>query len=173
MDIATITDELRRHHESFIDVVHALPVGQLELTPNGKWSPGQHVEHLRMSVRPVAMAMLLPRWFLRWRFGAPNRVPRTYEGLVHRYQEKLAAGGKAPGNFSPPMINAADVVHRSAGLLRTVDRLCTRTSCWKEHDLDRYLLPHPLLGKLTLREMLYFTIHHVQHHMKLVERDHR
>lgn len=24
--------------------------------------------------------------------------------------------------------------------------------------------PHPLLGKLTLREMMFFTIYHVQHH---------
>jgi hypothetical protein len=30
-------------------------------------------------------------------------------------------------------------------------------------------LPHPLLGKLTLREMIYFTIYHVQHHHKLVQ----
>jgi len=35
------------------------------------------------------------------------------------------------------------------------------------------LLPHPLLGKVTVREMLYFTIHHVQHHHALVERDSR
>ena len=39
-------------------------------------------------------------------------------------------------------------------------------------DLDAVLLPHPLLGKLTVREMLFFTVYHVQHHRALVERDH-
>jgi hypothetical protein len=26
------------------------------------------------------------------------------------------------------------------------------------------VLPHPLLGKLTIREMLYFTVYHGEHH---------
>ena len=36
-------------------------------------------------------------------------------------------------------------------------------------DLDVYILPHPLLGKVTLREMLYFTIHHNEHHLELLQ----
>ena len=32
--------------------------------------------------------------------------------------------------------------------------------------LDHYLLPHPLLGKITLREMLFFSAYHIQHHTK-------
>ena len=36
-------------------------------------------------------------------------------------------------------------------------------------DLDKYVLPHPLLGKVTLREMLYFTIHHNEHHLELLK----
>jgi hypothetical protein len=35
---------------------------------------------------------------------------------------------------------------------------------WREEDLDRYRLPHPLLGKLTVREMLLFTVYHNYHH---------
>jgi hypothetical protein len=36
---------------------------------------------------------------------------------------------------------------------------------WSEDDLDNHRLPHPLLGKLTVREMLFFTLYHIQHHM--------
>ena len=39
---------------------------------------------------------------------------------------------------------------------------------WREQDLDRYVLPHPLLGKLTLREMLFFTLYHNYHHVRNV-----
>jgi|SRR5882672_10633400 len=38
-----------------------------------------------------------------------------------------------------------------------------------EADLDKYILLHPLLGKLILREMLYFTIHHNEHHLELLK----
>ncbi len=41
-----------------------------------------------------------------------------------------------------------------------------RVDSFSEAQLDALILPHPLLGKLTLREMLYFTIYHVQHHEK-------
>ena len=38
-----------------------------------------------------------------------------------------------------------------------------------EEDLDRYLAPHPLLGKITLRELAYFTIYHTHHHLQIIK----
>ncbi len=35
---------------------------------------------------------------------------------------------------------------------------------WNENELDEYLLPHPILAKLTIREMLFFTIYHNLRH---------
>jgi uncharacterized damage-inducible protein DinB len=35
---------------------------------------------------------------------------------------------------------------------------------WSEKELDKRQLPHPLMGKLTLREMLFFTHYHTLHH---------
>lgn len=172
MDRTAIAIELQRVHEAFVATIRSFPEDRLEVRPHGKWSPAQHLEHIRMSVRPVATALLVPRWFLRWRFGTPNRPPRSYEALVQRYKEKLAAGGKAPSPFTPLEIRAGQVVQTSEALLRSVHRLCERTQRWSDLDLDRYLLPHPLLGRLTIREMLFFTIHHAQHHKALVERDH-
>ena len=49
------------------------------------------------------------------------------------------------------------------------NRLISKMERWKDVDLDRYLLPHPLLGKITLREMLYFTTFHIQHHQQTIE----
>jgi hypothetical protein len=39
---------------------------------------------------------------------------------------------------------------------------------WTEMDLDRCRLPHPLLGKITVREMLFFTLYHYEHHWAIV-----
>ena len=171
MDRSAITASLLRGHVAFITRVLAVPRDQLDRSLHGKWTPAQHLEHILRAVRPVAFAMLVPKWFLRWRFGTPNRAPRDYDALVARYKEKLAAGGKASGRFVPPVVPATEVERISASLQRIVNTLIHRVNGWPEHDLDRYLLPHPLLGKLTMREMLFFTMYHVQHHQALVERD--
>lgn len=171
MDRAAINASLVKNHEVFIARVLVIPRHELERSHNGKWTPAQHLEHILRAVRPVALAMLVPKWFLRWRFGTPNRDPRDYDALVARYNEKLAAGGNASGRFVPPPVPASDVERISATLQRTVNTLIKRVNGWPERDLDRYLLPHPLLGKLTVREMLFFTIHHAQHHLFLIDRD--
>jgi hypothetical protein len=41
---------------------------------------------------------------------------------------------------------------------------------WREEDLDRYRLPHPVLGLVTVREMLMFTLFHFDHHRENVAR---
>ena len=48
-----------------------------------------------------------------------------------------------------------------------INKLNKKIDSFDEKDLDRYILPHPLLGKLTIREMLFFTVYHVQHHQSL------
>jgi hypothetical protein len=39
---------------------------------------------------------------------------------------------------------------------------------WSERALDRFRLPHPALGQLTVREMLHFTLYHNLHHVENV-----
>ena len=51
-----------------------------------------------------------------------------------------------------------------------VTRLAGAIEGWSESALDRYRLPHPLLGKLTVREMLLFTFYHHEHHANTVKR---
>ncbi|MFN2437645.1 MAG: hypothetical protein ABR503_00495 [Chitinophagaceae bacterium] len=53
----------------------------------------------------------------------------------------------------------------------SVFELCKILNKYSEEEIDRFVLPHPLLGKLTLREMMYFTIYHVEHHHKITIRN--
>jgi len=41
---------------------------------------------------------------------------------------------------------------------------------WSELQMDRIRLPHPVLGKLSVREMLFFTLYHNQHHLDAAKR---
>ena len=48
--------------------------------------------------------------------------------------------------------------------------LTRSASGWGEWTLDRLRLPHPALGRLTVREMLFFTLYHNLHHVENVAR---
>lgn len=168
MTIPEISDALRQKHADFLSLLAGMSDDALVQAPAGKWSAVQQLDHLRRSVRPVRLAFTLPRWLLGAWQGKPNRPGRTFEALVLRYQQKLASGGRASGAFVPPALAASACPALRKALQKEVDGLCGRLERMTEAQLDGYLLPHPLLGKLTLREMLYFTIYHVQHHQRIV-----
>jgi DinB superfamily len=171
MDRLAIHAALVSHHEAFLACIRSIPAEEWNTSHHGKWSAAQHLDHILRAVGPVNMAMALPKWLLRLAFGKPNRPVRSYEALVQRYQEKLAAGGRASGRFVPPAVPIRSVQQMSRTLQELITSMTARVGHWSDADLDTTLLPHPLLGKLTVREMLFFTIYHVQHHQHLVERD--
>jgi hypothetical protein len=166
--LSFIQEKLNTHSTEFIQFVNERNQIQFTSTPNGKWSVGQNIDHLIKSIRPVNLALRLPRFVLRLLFGKPNRKPRTYAALVDRYKEKLAAGGTATGAFIPPTITWAEKDKLVSRLSKEVKVMNNLMTTWTEEQLDQYLLPHPLLGKLTLREMLFFTVYHIQHHHTLL-----
>lgn len=149
------------HLVAFVDQQNEF---EFEKADGSKWSTGQTVEHLIRSLAPVNLALLLPAFLLRTLFGKPNREPRSYSGLVQRYHQKLAAGGRASGRFIPPRITNEQRSAKLKAFRKQVDTLKSRLKNWSEAELDHYLLPHPLLGKLTIREMLFFSVYHIEHH---------
>jgi hypothetical protein len=100
--------------------------------------------------------------------GKSNREGRSYDELIERYQAKLANGSKASGAFIPNKVDLKKGQKLKEKLKNEVLNLCLSIEKISEEDLDYYVLPHPILGKLTLREMLYFTIYHVKHHEKQI-----
>lgn len=145
------------------------------LAPLGDaWSPADNVRNLTKSIRPVAMALKIPRLILRLRFGRPKAASRTYHKLRDDYHQRLAAGGQA-GRYAPSPLRAEpDAEAARTRILgqhaEAVDALATSITRWPDAKLDRCQLPHPLLGMLTVREMLFFTLYHNQHHVNVVRR---
>lgn len=168
MDIAKISTTLTANHAQFAGMIRALSDAEFVQEKPPKWTAAQQLEHIVRAVQPVAQAFGLPKFLLRLLFGKANRPSRTFEGLVEKYQQKLAAGGRASGRFVPPKTGLAAREKLLADLEKQVGRLVRRLGRFSEKELDTLILPHPLLGKLTLREMLFFTAYHVTHHERAV-----
>ncbi len=139
--------------------------------PEGRWTAGQHMDHLLRSAKPLNMALRLPKIVLRVRFGKARAASRSLDELATRYEDVLTAGGKAPGRFVPPDVPLESKMAPMIALPTEVDELLQAFGKWSEADLDHYVLPHPLLGNLTVREMLFFTYHHMGHHLETLKRD--
>lgn len=138
------------------------------------WSPADNVRHLLKSNRPVARALATPKALLAIRFGVGLRASVTYSELRERYLSILATGFKA-GRFAPAPLNPSEQSEEQrSSLMATLDtvseNLTSAVSRWREWPLDRLRLPHPALGKLTVREMLFFTLYHNLHHVEIVVR---
>jgi hypothetical protein len=136
---------------------------------NEKWTAGQQLDHLIRAVKPLTQGFILPSFVFGLLFGKSNRPGKTYEELVEKYKQKLAAGGRASGRFIPPPILLSQKRDLVIKLNKLAAKLASQVSRLSEQDMDTYILPHPLLGKLTLREMMYFTIYHVEHHQENIK----
>jgi hypothetical protein len=150
----------------------ALPAEAFLRREGEAWSPAEHLRHLDRSVRAVTRGLEMPRWLLWLRFGPARRASRAYPRLVEDYRARLAAGGRASGAFIPAREEvppeAADT-YRSDLLERwraSNQRLRAALARWPERSLERIRMPHPLLGKLTVREMVFFTLYHAHHHLE-------
>ena len=137
--------------------------------PVGKWSIAQNVDHLTRAVKTTKLAYSLPKIFVRTLFGKPNRPSKSYEELVKKYKMKLAQGGKASGRYLPKTKFTKKLSLLQKWQKENENYLEAVELKWRDDQLDLYIVPHPLLGKLTLRELCYFTIYHTEHHLNIIK----
>jgi DinB superfamily len=171
MDKETIKNKLSESHNSFVDFVFGLTEVEFLNGKNDKWTAGQQFEHIYLGVKPVRQILSLPKFMLKLIWGQANRESKDYDELVKKYLIKLENGGRVTGRFIPKTVSIEKGGKLKVTLLKEVNNLCSKLDKFTESELDKYILPHPLLGKLTVREMLYFTIYHVGHHHELTKRN--
>lgn len=146
-----------------------IPVQDFFIRQGEVWSASDNLDHMIKAVKPVAKAMKLPKVALQTMFGKPGQASRPYDKICSIYRAEIAKGAKASGSFLPNQETPnADAENKKAELLQkfssAVENLISTAEKWGENELDQYQLPHPLIGKLTVREMLFFTIYHNLRH---------
>lgn len=130
------------------------------------WSPAHHLMHLARSSAMVGRAL---------RAGGlrvhPTSRSRPYSEVLGAAASSVAATPRATllemGRVVviEPGTSRSDVI---ADFERASADLRAAAADWSEDALDRHALRHPLIGEMTVREMLFFTVFHERHHLKLV-----
>ena len=168
-------DEIRSAHRdqqreigAFVD---RLSIDEFHAPQGEHWSPAGHLRHLSKSERAVSGGLEQPRVALLV-FGRAKNGSRGFDEVVASYRAALDAGGKA-GSFGPsdevPELSPED--WRAAIMERWQEsgrRLRKALLGWSEEHLDVYRLPHPLIGKLTLRELMLWNLYHNAHHARRI-----
>lgn len=166
-----ILDNLKKVSKEFSSFCSGISDEIFFRQPKEKWSVAQNVTHLITSAYMTRLAYRLPKFMVRLYGGKPNRPARTYDDLVAKYKLKLEKGGRASGRFVAKPVLAK---RGKENVLRSFDTVMKLLSAsinnkWTDPQLDKYLAPHPLLGKVTLRELCYFTIYHTEHHLYIIK----
>ncbi len=170
LTIDQIGEQIYTASAAFNSYCSSLDDKQFFYQPPGKWSAAQQVKHLIKATDTCRLAFTLPKFIVRWVGGRPNRPSGTYDELVAKYDLKLQQGGQASKRYIPkpipPVYGKERLLHQFS---EAMDKLALSVQKkWKEPQPDQYLAPHPLLGKITLRELCYFTIHHTHHHLQSI-----
>ena len=162
-----IIAELESNADSIAVFFSALPDATLFVGDPDHWGPAHHLVHLTRTSIAITRGLCSGDRRIH-----PTGHSRTYAemiasataGLGSASKERLLEMGRVvvvePGASGTGL--ASEFLAASAELRASVAQ-------WSEDDLDRHALRHPLIGVLTVREMLLFCILHERHHVRLVQ----
>lgn len=150
-----------------IDYCESLP-DSIFFKKGDKWNAAEVIDHLHRSIAPIHLALSLPSFVLKLFFGRSNRASRNYDTVIKKYKKALEKGGKASNPYIPKG-SLSGRKKNSAKLRKLCESVADKIDRRAATDWDSCILPHPLLGKMTLIEMIYFTEFHIVHHLETLK----
>jgi hypothetical protein len=172
-----IAARLKSVQTGLTDTVAIMTPEQFERVTGDEWSAADYLKHLILSVKPFARVISMPLNKLHDMFGTADSDSMTYEALVTLYHQRLDEGMRAEKVPSVTPIEyrlPPDMTDLKSTLLMAWnegnDRLLAALESLDDAALDKYQIPHPAVGLITLREMLYFTAYHNKLHWQDIQR---
>ena len=169
MNKPELSHSLQENHKHFLQYIDSLTESEFLQSTNGKWTAGQQLEHILKSIKTIAK-IFGQKTVIETQFGRIQRPTLSYETLIAQYQDLLDKGGKAPERYLPSTVG----FDQKTDLITAVESKLAATiqylDNYTESEMDTLTLPHPILGILSLREMLYLITYHVTHHHKQVQK---
>jgi hypothetical protein len=149
------------NHNDVIVYVNSLTDQQFLYNYNEKWTAGQQLSHIYLTLIPF-LKVLPSKDFILSKFGKIDRPTWNYETVIEKY---LTTTLKAPSQYLPEKIilqQKATICTDLQAILKNISQLLDQ---YAEEEFDTFVLPHPLLGNLTIREMFYLMTYHPTHHL--------
>jgi len=120
------------------------------------WLNDQHEDQLNQEIIP-------DKW------TAAGHIYHLVKSTKEKYKKAIAPGLTAASDF---VAEKGRIFEKAALIKRFQDELTDLKKIlnkWDEKSLGEYILPHPAIGKITIREMMYFTIFHTDHHLRTLK----
>lgn len=169
MDKKTIIKSLDENVIQFNELVKYLNQDEFEININHKWSAGQDLVHLIKVLKIVNIGFTLPKPLLQLMYGINKNEARSFQLLQTLYKNALEGGAKSPSIYIPKPVLFESKNHLIQKHATLNQLFIDKINYHSDNALDRYRLPHPILGKVTLRELASFTSFHTAHHFELLK----
>jgi hypothetical protein len=164
-----IIQSLNNSANEFNELILNLNKDEFEMNINNKWSAGQDLVHLIKLLQILNIAYLIPKTLLGLMYGINKKEQRSFEELQMLYKKALENGAKSPSIYIPKPV----LFENKSGLIKKHQflnqRFIKKLDKHPDAVLDKYRLPHPILGKVSLRELAIFTSFHTIHHFELLK----
>jgi len=169
MNKQAICNLLSEKYNSFVHYVNELTTEEYFCSYQQKWTAAQQLQHIVLCVKPLVQVFSMDKSSLEQKIGLSDRPGFTYDELLNKYNQKLKEGGKAPDRYVPETILTDQREILSQSLAGMIKDLCSLIENFTEQELDTLVIPHPLLGNLSMREMIFNAGFHVEHHHELIK----
>jgi hypothetical protein len=166
MNRREIVLELKVSYMEFMAVINDMTEAEYTYQFQDKWSAAHQLEHIVLCVEPLVQVYGMNPTAIEQMFGKTDRPNKSYEDLKDLYISKLQGGGKAPDSFLPKVqLSREELIYT---LHQLIEEFQQEILALDENELETILIPHPLMELITLKEMAYNAIYHVQHHQALM-----
>lgn len=155
-----------KNHQTAVDYIDQLNEQEYLYTRDGKWTAGQQLNHIALTIVPFTRA-LASKEYLAQKFGLLERESWDYQTVLDNYAQTSL---KAPEQFLPPAeVGLAEKENITTAIQGDLEKIEALLGLYEEDELDRLAMPHPLLGKMSVREIFYLMGYHPIHHLKQIK----
>lgn len=150
------------NHQEMIDFVNSLTDEQFIYSHDGKWTAGQQFSHVYLTLLPFPK-VLSSKDYIVQKFGKINRSTWDYNTVIENY---FKTSLQAPQQYLPEQVSPEQKATITVDIQKVILSIQHLLDQYTDEELDSLVLPHPLLGNLTIREMFYLMTYHATHHLK-------
>ncbi|UIR57342.1 DinB family protein [Sphingobacterium sp. SRCM116780] len=150
------------NHQEMIAYVNSLTDEHFIASNHGKWTAGQQFHHVYLVISAFPK-ILSSKEFILQKFGKIDRPTWSYDTVIENY---FKTSRQSAQQFLPEQISAEQKVIITNDIQKVLQTIQQLLGQYTDEELDTLVIPSPLLGPMTIREMFYLMSYHATHHLR-------